>query len=304
MAEQTQIDAGLDPVRAMRSRWLLCLVIAGLGALAGAGLSTLHTTQTTAEARLAVGSQSLDAYQVGSYAEASSRLAANYARFVQDSPSGTPDMEAALAGETGSITAISASPIPESNVVRIEVTATRPEVAVLAAQVVADNLLDQANEESGPSSEALLAKHETLAAKVVKRRARVERRRSALPRPGSADRQSALAELSKAEAFLTNLELKLNVTALAYQQSQLAADEVETRLEQIQPATVTGDDQRRTLELYTISGLLAGLAVAAVVVTMLPGRRRRESPAAEDDAGGGGASTAPAPASSTNHSRS
>src|SRR4051812_14334848 len=78
-----------DPLAAMKDRWVLCVVLAIALAAAGFGLSTRHQTQFTAEARLAVGSNSLQAYQVAGFAVASQALAANYARFVSGSSTTT-----------------------------------------------------------------------------------------------------------------------------------------------------------------------------------------------------------------------
>src|SRR3954447_23927992 len=75
-----------DPLAAARDHWAICVASALVGLVVGVILGSMGPTQTTAEARLAVGSQSLRAYQVAGFAVASQAMAANYARFVQGSP--------------------------------------------------------------------------------------------------------------------------------------------------------------------------------------------------------------------------
>jgi len=145
----------------------MCVVLAIVGAAAGFGLSTTHQTQFTAEARLAVGSNSLQAYQVAGFAVASEALAANYARFVSGSPATSQALDDALQARVKEITSIDASPIPDSNVIRIEAGPPSADVARVAADAVAKSLLDQVNAASQVSPHDLLAKHEALTVAIV-----------------------------------------------------------------------------------------------------------------------------------------
>ena len=141
----------------MWSRWLLCLVLALVGAAAGLAASARHETMTTAEARLAVGSNSLKAFQVAGFATASEALAANYSRFVAGSSTTTTALSKALGPRVADVSRVDASPIPDSNLIRIEVEATSPAVATTAADAVARSLVSQVNRTAEPSSKILLA---------------------------------------------------------------------------------------------------------------------------------------------------
>src|SRR5918911_4044178 len=120
-------EVGLGP--AMRRRWPLTLVLVVLGALGGAVAARSQPTTYTAEERLAVGSGGLSAQAVPGFALASQELASNYARFVTAGP-----VRSALPAQTARrVLTVTASPVPESNVVRVEATATDPAAATVAA---------------------------------------------------------------------------------------------------------------------------------------------------------------------------
>jgi capsular polysaccharide biosynthesis protein len=264
-----------DPLAAMRDRWVMCAVLTIALAVAGFGLSRTHQTQFTAETRLAVGSNSLQAYQVAGFAVASEALAANYARFVSGSPATTKALEDSLQGRAREVTSIDASPIPDSNVVRIEARAINPEVAGAAADAVAKNLVHQVNAGSKMSPHQLLAKQETLTVAVLDQQAEVKQLTIAKNAAAQAGQpiDKLQAELARAHARLVALQLQKSVTGVQYQQILTGAT-TQNNLREIQPAALTGDDKRRTQELYTVSGLLGGLLLGLVVSNFLERRRR------------------------------
>ena len=254
------------PLAAMRDRWIMCVVLAIALAAAGFGLSTRHQTQFTAESRLAVGSNSLQAYQVAGFAIASQALAANYARFVSGSPATSKALGASLHERTRDITSISASPIPDSNVIRIEATATGPKVALAASNAIAKSLVEQVNAASRPTTQKLLAEHHSLTVAIIDQEAKIRR----LPKSATA------AAVAEEQAKLATLRLRQTAFGVAYQQT-LTQPAVENDLREIQPAAVTGNDKRRTEELYTISGLLVGLLLGLVLSNLLESRAQRRA---------------------------
>jgi len=265
-----------DPLAAMRDRWVMCVVLAIALAAAGFGLSTTHQTQITAEARLAVGSNSLQAYQVAGFAVASEALAANYARFVSGSPATSKALEDSLHGRTEEIVSISASPIPDSNVVRIEATATDSEVALAAAGAVAKSLVERVNAGSAEKPGELLDEHQQLSSAVVRQQSKVDR---LIGRRGVANLEGRPTDeieavLAQAKARLATLQLRQTATGVAYQQT-FTQPTVENGLREIQPAAISGDDERQTQQLYTASGLLVGLLLGLVLSNLLEGGARR-----------------------------
>ena len=124
---------------AKRRRAVLALIALAMGTLGGLGWWSIAPKSFTAESRVSVGDQSLRAAQVPAYAVATQTLASNYARYVDDSTT----IPGRLTVPEGRVLDITASPIPESNVIRLRVTATQSDSAVEAANGLADLLLDE-----------------------------------------------------------------------------------------------------------------------------------------------------------------
>jgi hypothetical protein len=250
----------------MRKYWIVCLVLALITTLAGFAVATRHQTQTTAQARLAIGSQSLSNYQVAGFAEASEELAADYARYVNNSATTQSVLTKALGDRVSELTGIDASPIPQSDVVVVEATATDPQVASIATQAIAEQLHQQtATATKASTGTKLLAEYHAVAVRVVKARHLAQ----SLHGSGAA--------AVNAEAKVQLLTAKQNALGIAYQQS-LTSPPSQSELNLIQDAAVTSNDRTQTRELYAVSGLLAGLILGLVVSTIL-GRRSQREPA-------------------------
>jgi hypothetical protein len=252
-----------DPLTAMRSYWVICLVLAVVGALGGLAVATQHQKQTTAEARLAVGSQDLQAYQVAGFAAASHELAADYARFVADSPTTQTVLSSALGSGSGRVLSLGASPIPDSSVVRIEATATTATAAERAADAIANNLVTRTAGHTGQDLRALVKRHHAISLRVANQQAKVDEAEAT---------DAATKVLAAAQAKLATLRMEQTAVSVEYQKTVSAGDP-QSSLRLIQPATVSGDDRKRTFELYTLAGLAAGLVLGLLVANVLARRR-------------------------------
>lgn len=116
---------------------MLGTLVALLFAALGAGAGFLAPVTWTAESRVAVGSGDLTSAAIAGFPLAASQLASNYARYVNDTGvAGSP--------VPGNVE-LSASQIPDSNVVRIEATSADPDAAKAAANDTAQKLIDLVN---------------------------------------------------------------------------------------------------------------------------------------------------------------
>ncbi len=116
---------------------MLGTVVAVLFAVLGAGAGFLAPVTWTAESRVAVGSGDLTSAAIAGFPLAASQLASNYARYVNDS---------GVAGNPVPVNVeLSASQIPDSNVVRIEASSADPAAAQAAANDTAQKLIDLVN---------------------------------------------------------------------------------------------------------------------------------------------------------------
>ncbi len=80
-----------------------------------------------------------------------------------------------LHDRTKDIISISASPIPDSNVIRIEATATARKVAITASNAIAKSLVEQVNAVSKPTPQKLLAEHHSLTVAIIEQEAKIRR---------------------------------------------------------------------------------------------------------------------------------
>ena len=127
----TQVAIG--PLVAWRRHWVKGVAAALVGAALGVAIGFAMPVSYTAESRVAVGAGDLTSGAVAGFPLAASGLASNYARYVNDRGIGQTDVPEGVK--------LSASQIPESNVVRIEATSADAAAATAAANMAADQLV-------------------------------------------------------------------------------------------------------------------------------------------------------------------
>ena len=290
-----------SPLRSMVRLWPVTLVLVALGLGGGVALAVQRPVDYTAQARLAVGGQTVAAQAVPGFALASQQLAADFARYV------TPDQDQAalrqgLGARTSKVVSVSASPIPSSNVILVEAVASDAQTAADAAQLVAQSLVTQVNDDdSSGSAAAVLKAYKSLSDKVAAAQAKSAEASSALtalesrlspagttvggatvfdPSTLSASDNalyvSAQAAVAKASSALAQLQLQQSAQGNRYQ-SIVGADNPVTDLSFVQTAAVSSNDKISTQERFGLLGLLAGLVLALAVAALVDRRRARRS---------------------------
>lgn len=276
------VEAQPGILAALARIWPVAVVLVLAGLAAGTAWAWRTPNVHTAETRLSIGSQELSAQAVPGYAFALQTMAANYARYVRTTDSVRDELVTSLGPAASTVVEVTASPIPESNILRIEVAGTDPEVAVaaadqlganLAAAVVQDSFgVDARREELTATSQALAAAEQQeqaaqLALDQLLLEAEVEQ--------GTVDAaRQALVDASTAAAVLTvEQEALSNAYRSAVEDSGRA-----TTLSVIRPAEVTMDDGAASLQRWGAVGTIAGASVAVLVAVLLDrarGRRNR-----------------------------
>ena len=224
-SEGTVETVAVDPPSPLRSaarHWITVLLLAVLGAALGVFYAYSRPDITTAEARVGVGSGSLAAYQVAGFAQASSDLASNYARYV-DLEQFQPALQKGLgAADTATIQSVAASPIPDANVIRIEVTSTSADVASRASQLVAEQLINQVkNTGSSDTPASVLKQVVTLNNQIAQAQAVYDRAQTAYAKLRNAPGGSPVSSVvSPSAAPATAADKAANQAAAA----QAAAD--------------------------------------------------------------------------------
>ncbi len=199
------VDQRTAPARTRRPGVIALMVAAVVVIAAAAGGALLGQrllgTSVTAEAQLVVGDQSVRAQSVPGYALATQQLAATYARLI-----GAASEDA------------SASPIPDSAIIRVRATAPTQDEAVAKADAAATQLIATANrarnqEEDDAASQAYLQAQQQLRA--AQTRATAAASRPASVRGAAAD-QVALAQVrvdAAAESLRDDLRASLSNSA-------------------------------------------------------------------------------------------
>lgn len=262
---------------ALARHWPSATALVLLGTAAGCGWAWRTPDVHTAETRLSVGSQELSAQAVPGYAFALTTLTSNYARYVETTDSVRADLAASLGASARTVSEVTASPIPESNILRIEVEATDPAVAVQAADLVGSNLTAELEEGSSGAEaerEQLVRASEALAAAEQQQRA-AEAALASLPA------RAAQAEVDAARKLVTDAATAVDVLTVEQEASSttyrtaLEDSGKSTSLSVIRPAEITRDDGTSSLQRWGALGAMAGTAAAVGMALVLDRARRR-----------------------------
>lgn len=226
----------------------LVLVLAAAAGGAYAGWRYLGSS-VTAESRLVVGDQSVRAQSVPGYALATQQLAATYSRLI---------------GSAAANDAITASPIPDSAIIRVRATGDDEASAIAAADQAAATLIETANRARGQEED------DAIAAAYLQAQAQLRAAQStataAATGPaaaaGEAADQAALAQVrvdAAAESVRDNLRASLSNSA---------------GVTVVSPAVVTENALPRAVLLGAFAGG-AGMALLLAAGVVLVRARRR-----------------------------
>ena len=272
--------AGTPPLLPLKEHPLLVALCAIIGLVLGLGVAAITPATYTAETRLAVGTGELSNLNIPGYPTASADMAANYARWVTSTGAG---------GEVvtdGSDVELTASPLPGSNVIRVEAKSGDPDLATTTVDAAATALRDEVNkvrDEDDP--EQILAQIEENAPAVVlaqeQRNVAADAYRGAYARVVAgeiteADTQVLADQLSAAEAEYERLDAAQGALIARYQRL-VSQNTSEADLTIVQPGEVTANDKSSNFQRFGLVGLVGGAAIGFVAAHLAHrrGRRRR-----------------------------
>jgi hypothetical protein len=272
------------PLRSLRERWVLAVVLVVVGGAGGAAVGASMPTTYTGEARVAVGSESLDARIVAGYSVAANQLASDISRYVNDAQ--TQDSVAPLLGDAADdVEHVAASPIPSSSVIRVEVQATTEAAAVAGAQAVAEQLSDQVNAVSGESSDTLLQEYTDLSNRVAAAQQALSDAQGNLASLTAADAAQADLDLARAAATqaasdLDVLQVQQQATSQRYR-SAVANTPSAAGLRVVRQGQLAGDDRSSHVQQYGLVGAVVGLFLALLLAVWADRRRARRAAATQ-----------------------
>jgi type II secretory pathway pseudopilin PulG len=244
----------------------------------------------TSEVRLSVGQNSLKTLSVPGYVQATQQLAGIYARYVNTGALGLDELGARLGLPPGALVSAIASPIADSNIVRIQVAGTSYQSTTQAAGALADALVTQVNappddrteqkkallrasRESADAQQAVSDAEAELAA-VLEQYRRQHPGGSALEQPTSPEIDQAKATLAEARSAYTLAQISAQEASDDYRSA--APDDLENvGLQVVSPAAASDDTRSRSLQWGGIGGLTVGLLLGFLMVSSSARRRRR-----------------------------
>lgn len=259
----------------LRSRVVTGSVVAallvGLGVAVGAVAALAAEPAFTAESRLVVGEQGLAAARIPGYVAATQALAGEYARYAEN----TPELREQLPRGGEGVLSVTASPIPESSVIRVEVRATAGTTAVDAANAVSQVLIERVGaarpDVSSAEAEfsASVTALQTAQAEAEAASARLEALQND-PDASAEDVGAAQAEVDQRAVRVATAELQQQALGGVYRDAY-ASSATSPTLVVIRPASGAVSDSRSRLQRNGLLGAVVGALVAAAVVQ---GRRR------------------------------
>ncbi|STD04889.1 Capsular polysaccharide biosynthesis protein [Dermatophilus congolensis] len=275
MAQQLDSDGTGSPLATAVRHWKLLVAATLVGGVAGGAVGAVMPGEYTAETRLAVAAGSDNAYAIAGFPVAARDLASNYARFVTN---GASDGSWSQPG----VSKITATPIPESGVIRVSATSRDEKAAMQGAEAVAKKLLSTVDAAmSTQKPQAALQEYRKLAPQVSKAWAQVSVAESTFGKKPNAENAQALAQ---ARAVLAEAQLIQNAQGDKYRQ-RVAEPSPVSQLQVIAAPSSLGTNSSSKVAFGAAAGAGVGLIVAFGVVAVrdLRGVRSRRSGRHEGD---------------------
>jgi capsular polysaccharide biosynthesis protein len=272
----TRLIPRVTPLTAARRHWFLVAFVTLVFTGAGLAAAILRQPVYTAETRLVVGRIDVTAPgALGSFTVATQAIASQYSRSID--AEGVTRRVAPNSGLTPSKVAarVSATPIPESPVIKVFATGPDAAHAIRLANLASNALVSFTTElnRSNPDTSRLLSRYSEATHDEVVQRAllsRVRRRYDARPTA------ARLKDVQATEVRLRVAKLRSDTLRQAYDastQSQAATSLVQV----LERASSAGSDRPRYLQFLGFVGFVAGLAVGLALATVRANRlvRRR-----------------------------
>jgi len=258
----------------------LVITLSLVGLLLGALFGVLRPPRYSAEARLIVGKgvNITNEAAIAGLAPAEAQFAADYSRLI--STQNTMNDVAAKLGRRGSIGgSVTASPIPNSNFIRVDAKAGSQEGALAIANAGAAAIVNQVNlldNENQSALNSLLEQYQqtqVLIGQYNQQRATLQAQIAA-GGPATASLENQLIQLNSQINLQT---LKANALQSQYQAQYSPVLQEEQVVTLAGLALPLGSDRKTFLEIGVAAGLLGGFIVGVALAAMSDMRRPRTS---------------------------
>jgi Mrp family chromosome partitioning ATPase len=238
------------------------VVLTALGILYGLSRKPVYTAETRMYVQVPSGEPST----LFAVTDAASGLASAYSRAVQATTVGNAVARDLRNDPTAAAGSTSATPVPDSPIVKVTANASTARSAVRLANVTADELAKYINDlnTSNTASHYALAAFSAATHRVARARATLVDAQKAVAALPTTD---AKAQLESARAAFEVAELRQSAARARFTSLQSGQ---QPSLEPLRRATGATDDRKSKLQLYGFAGFLAG--VLAGLALALAGR--------------------------------
>jgi hypothetical protein len=242
------------------------IVLAALGAALGYVRSPVYT----ATAQLAVGQPTAtDPAALGNVVQASATLAGVYSRMIN-----ATDVKRSVfraVGRPAASSGISATPVPDSPLVKVSATASSARTAVVVANAGARSLTAYVRKVNDPSggARAIFRRFRAAALKYVQQLKIVDKLKSRYAQSATTSNQHSL---DQGEADLASLLLEREGLRASYETSQLKTRSTPA-LSTFALARGATSDRRQVMQVLGLLGLIAGAAIGAAMASARLNRR-------------------------------
>ena len=287
LREEVTEDPYLSVGRSVRNHWRVIGAITAAALVLALAFGLSRTPKYTAEARLVVGKtiQLNNLAATPGLAVASQQLASDYSRLVS-TRSVFNDAAKRLGRPAGDVGGgLSASPIPQSPVIKLQGTASTSDGAVAIANAGAASLVDAVNELNGKqlkSAQQLLDQYRQADNTLVRDQQTLKSLQDRLAKEGDSAPQSLKDQVLAAQTAVDADQLNVNAIASDYEGAISPGQLNEQVVQRVGGASETGNDRNSVLQIALVVGLVAGLLVGVGVATLLESRSMSRKRSARD----------------------
>ena len=266
---------------AVRRYWWLLIVLGAIGAAAAYFVAREQRKPVyTAEARLAVGRIDVSTQSIPGFATASQLLADSYSRAIVATKVIDPAAQKTGLPATKVADELTASPIPESGIIRVEAKSSDPAESIGVVNAGADSLTAYVKtlNRDNPDAGRMLASYREASrkhARAVAARVRLSRA------PAHGKKRATPAQFAKADAAASAAQLEQNTYADLYRATQ-SGQAAPNTLQILAYASRASSDRNEFLQRAAFGGAVGGMLVALAVALLLANRRARRDASSDE----------------------
>jgi capsular polysaccharide biosynthesis protein len=286
-----------SPGGSARRHWRVVALSMALALIVAVVIALARTPVYTAESRLIVGrTTELDNLAATpGLTVAGQDLAVSYSRLVA-TPSVIEAIAKRLGGSVGG--SVSASPIPQSPIIRIQGSAAEPGRAIEIANAGARTLVEQVNKINAAQKtlgDDLIKEYQAADVQLIRDTQALQTLQTQVTQAGASVTEALRQQVITAQTQVDTDQLRLKSLETDYQSTLTPAQLNQQIVQRVGSASTTTNDRSSHLKIVVLVGLVVGLLVGIGIAVLIDKRHQpptaRSAPAASRSARRAGAGT-------------